>query len=166
MLLSCKAPAEFWDEFSCTSAYLTNLTPSSTLQGCTPFELWFGHHPSLSHLCKIGCQVFTLIQMSNPKIFACSCPCILIGYSPHSKAYWLWDTTSGRIFDSFHVSFIEHLNEHPTKLLLGTTITLEPDSPPSWETALAPRMSYPQQTPSILPHPPLIPHPPGTLYLI
>ena len=131
MLLSCKVPAEFWDEFSCTLAYLTNLTPSSSLQGRTPFELWFGCRPSLSHLQEIECQAFALIQMSNPKVFAHSCPCVLIGYSPHSKAYRLWDVTSGRIFDSFHVSFVEHLDEHPAKLLLGTMIMLEPDLPPS-----------------------------------
>ena len=79
--------------------------------------------------------------MSNPKIFARSRPCVLIGYSPHSKAYRPCDTTPGSIFDSFHVSFIEHLDEHPTKLLLGTAITLGP----SWETALAPRTSNLQQ---------------------
>lgn len=158
MLLSCKAPAEFWDEFSRTSAYLTNLTPSSSLQGRTPFELWFGRRPSLSHLREIGCRAFALIQTSNPKVFARSRPCVLIGYSPHSKAYRLWDVTSGRIFDSFHVSFVEHLDEHPAKLLPGTTITLEPDSPPSWETALAPRTPHPQQ-----PHYDIPTHPIPTL---
>jgi transposase InsO family protein len=135
MLLSCKAPAELWDEFCATSAYLTNLTASSSLQGRTPFELWFDRRPSLSHLREIGCRAFALVQTEKPKIFAQSQPCVLIGYFPHSKAYRLWDSASGRIFNSFHVSFVEHLDEQPANLLPGTMITLAPDSPPSWEIA-------------------------------
>lgn len=81
MLQSCKAPAELWDEFCATSAYLTNLTASSTLQGRTPYELWFGRRPSLSHLREIGCRAFALIPTAQPKTFARSRPCVLIGYS-------------------------------------------------------------------------------------
>ena len=87
ILVSCKAPPEFWDEFCTTSAYLTNLTAMMSLQNRTPFELWFGRKPSLSHLRKIGCRAFTLIPMAVLKSSARSCPCVLIGYSPHSKAY-------------------------------------------------------------------------------
>jgi len=135
MLLSCKAPANFWDEFCATSAYLTNLTASSSLQGRTPFELWFGRRPSLSHLREIGCRAFALVQTAGPNNFAWSRPCVLIGYFPRSKAYRLWDTASGRIFNSFLVTFLEHLDEQPVELLPGTTIALAPESPPSWDIA-------------------------------
>ena len=150
MLLSCKAPAEFWDEFCATAAYLTNLTATTSLQGRTPFELWFGRKPSLSHLREIGCCAFALIPTTVPKSFAHSRPCVLIGYSPHSKAYRLWDPTSGRIFNSFHVSFLEHLDERPANLLPGTMINLLPDSPTSWETASKPLNLSPP--PSVYPH--------------
>lgn len=70
MLLSCKAPTNLWDEFCATSAYLTNLTASSSLNGRTPFELWFGRKPSLSHLREIGCRAFALVHVGNPKTFA------------------------------------------------------------------------------------------------
>ena len=94
MRLSCNTPASLWDEFCATSAYLTNFTASLSLNGKTPYELWFGRKPSLSHLCKVGCRAFTLIQTHNPKIFQQSTLCILIGYAPNAKAYHLWDTTS------------------------------------------------------------------------
>ena len=128
MQLSCNAPTSFWDEFCATSAYLTNFTASSSLNGKTPYKLWFGHMPSLSHLREIGCRAFALIQTHNPKIFQRSTPCVLIGYAPHAKAYRLWDTTTGKIFNSFHVTFIEHLHSQPTDLLPGTTIDLNPDA--------------------------------------
>jgi hypothetical protein len=55
----------------------------------------------------------------------------MIGYAPHSKAYWLWDNMSNTIFNSFHITFIEHLDSLPYDLLPGTTIFLEPNAPPS-----------------------------------
>jgi len=69
MQLSCNAPATLWDKFCATSAYLTNFTASSLLNRKTPYELWFGHKPSLSHLCKIRCRAFALVQTHNLKIF-------------------------------------------------------------------------------------------------
>jgi hypothetical protein len=117
MRLSCNAPLSLWDEFCATSAYLTNLTPTSSLQLRTPFELWFGRKPSLNHLRKIGCRAFALIQTQNPKLYARSRPCILIGYAPHSKAYRLWDTSNSQVFNSFHVTFVEHLDDQPCNTL-------------------------------------------------
>ena len=89
MQLACNAPTNLWDKFCATAAYLTTLTSSRILNGKTPFELWFGRCPSLSHLHEISCRAFSLIPTNNPKIFQRSLPCILIGYTPHSKAYRL-----------------------------------------------------------------------------
>jgi transposase InsO family protein len=61
MHLSCNAPPSFWDEFCTTSAYLSNLTASSSLNGKTPYEVWTSCIPSLSHLREIGCHAFALI---------------------------------------------------------------------------------------------------------
>ena len=133
MRLACNAPASMWDKFVATAAYLTNLTASSSINGKTPHELWFGRIPSLSHLREIGCHAFALKQTHTPKIFQCSTPCTLIGYAPHSKAYRLWDNMTGIIFDSFHITFIEHLHSQPSDLMPGTTVLLDPDAPPSWE---------------------------------
>ena len=159
MLLSCKAPPSLWDEFCATSAYLTNLTASSSLQGRTPFQLWFGRKPSLSHLREIGCRAYALIPGATPKSSPRSHACTLIGYSPYSKAYRLWDRTSGRIFDSFHVSFIEHLDESPVDLHPGTTIRLNPDAPPSWNTTSIPPPPIARPTDPCPPtYPPILPN--------
>ena len=120
----------------------------------------FSKRPSLNHLREIGCHAFSLIQTSNPKVFACSRPCILIGYAPQSKAYRLWDPSNGKIFNSFHVTFIEHLDEQPADLLPGTTVSLSPDAPATWDVAAVP--STPRSilpTPCVPSHPPIIPLP-------
>src|SRR5258707_10805890 len=82
MRLACNAPAHLWDEFCATAAYLTNLTMSSSANGTTPHEKWFGTVPLLSHLHEIGCHAFSLIQTHNPKLFCRSTPCTLIVSPP------------------------------------------------------------------------------------
>jgi len=162
MLISGRAPSNLWDEFCAILAYLTNLTPSSSLQGHTPFELWYSRKPSLSHLCEIGCHTFVLIPTATPKTYTQSCPCVFIGYSPHLKAYRLWDRTSGHVFNSFHVSFIEHLDKVPADLLPGTMITLTLDSPPSWDTTSTPPTPNHPALPLCTPtYPPIVPLPPS-----
>ena len=173
MRLACNTPPSLWDEFYATATYLTTLTTSSSCNGKTPFELWFGHAPSLSHLREIGCRAFALISTHNPKIYQRSVPCILIGYAPNAKAYCLWNPATGRIFNSFHVNFIEHLDSLPSDLLPGTLLnvgdqslppswdsvlpTLIPPPPSSFEPLLPPRTSITVQTPSPLVPPPSLP---------
>ena len=94
MRLSCNAPLHMWDEFILTTSYLSTLTASKVAKGCTPYELWFGARPLLSHLCKIGCWAYVLISGNNPKIAAKSVECVLVGYVSNAKAYhcWHWET--------------------------------------------------------------------------
>ena len=156
MRAACNAPMFLWDEFCATAAYLTNLTASSSINGKTPFELWFGEPPCLSHLREIGCRAYALITTNNPKILQRSVPCVLIGYAPHSKAYRLWNPASGRIFNSYHVTFIEHLDTTPVDFLPGTLVNIGDDAlPPTWDslssdTSTSPQLSSPS-TPAALP---------------
>jgi hypothetical protein len=151
MRLSCNAPVSFWAEFNATAAYLTNLTSSSSLNGQTPYEFWTGCVPSLSHLREIGCCAFALIQTNNPKIYRRSRLCILIRYAPHAKAYWLWDTIDGSIFNSFHVTFLECLDEQPVDLMPGTTICIDPNAMPSWDVPAHSDAAPPVPSPHTLP---------------
>ena len=163
MRLACNAPPDMWDEFCATAAYLTNFTGTTANDGKTPYELWHGKLPSLSHLREIGCRAYALIPTHNPKVYHRSIPCILIGYAPNSKAYRLWDPTTNRIFDSFHVSFIEH---RQSASLSSSTPTspipqdpkLSPPSLPSPPSTTA-SSSLPQNSPST---PFTIPTPPST----
>ena len=50
MRFACDSPLNMWDEFCATAAYLTNFTGASANNGRTPYELWYGRKPSLSHL--------------------------------------------------------------------------------------------------------------------
>ena len=151
MCLACNTPTSLWDEFCATAAYLMSLTVTSSLNGKTPFELWFGHPPSLSHLYKIRCRAFALVLTHNPKLLQCSVPCVLIGHAPHAKAYCLWNPATGRVFNSYHVTFVEHLDTLPADLLPGTLVNVDDGGlPPSWD-AITPIHTTPSFNPMLPP---------------
>jgi Pol polyprotein, beta-barrel domain/GAG-pre-integrase domain len=124
MLLACNAPRSLWDEFLSTAVYLTTLTASVYCDGKTPYELCKGRAPTLSHLREIGCLAFALIATPNADVYQCSELCILIGYEPHVKEYRLWDFSSGKVYKTLHVLFIEHLEAVPADLQPGATLRI------------------------------------------
>ena len=148
--ISCNASPNMWDEFCATAAYLHNLTHTSSNQDKSPYELWHSRKPPLLHLHEIGCRAFSLITTNNPKILHRSVPCILIGYALKAKAYWLWDPTTDRIFNSFHVSFIETRQLLPPPNIQYPTI-------PSHTLPPSPETDCPTPTSSLIPQTPF-PH--------
>ena len=158
MQIACNAPGFLWDEFCATATYLTTLTAATANLGRTPYELWFGHKLSLSHLREIGCCAFATHTPPPSKIYARLRPCILISYAPHAKAYWLWDPVTSQLFNSYHVTFSEHLDTQPTSfqpgMILGTSDT---SLAPSWDASGPIPPSKPPSPPSpfsSLPDPP------------
>ena len=152
MRISCSAPVDMWDEFCATAAYLSNLTFTTTNSehnGKSPYQLWHSQDPPLLHLHEIGCHAYALTLTHNPKLYQRSIPYVLVGYAPNSKAYRLWDPVTDRIFNSFHVSFIEtHQLPPPTP-----TSSLNSNLPPT----LPLKTHLQQPSPPVLPHLPLPP---------
>jgi hypothetical protein len=98
------------------AVYLKNHTPTWVLKNITPYEVWHGRKPNLSHLHELGCWAFVLIQnKSNPKIYGQSTECILVGYSDNLKSYCCYNRKTGQIIVSDDVHFIEAKDnmEHP-----------------------------------------------------
>lgn len=107
MRIDSGCPEFLWDEFYTTAAHLHARTPTKSLNGKTPYELWFGREPSYEHMCEIGCRAFVFIQTHNPKVKPRSIECILIGYGLNSKTYRCWDHVNKKVYQSYHVKFIE-----------------------------------------------------------
>jgi hypothetical protein len=107
MMISCNAPPFLWDEFAVTAAYLHTCSPSKSQLGRTPFEVFERKKPNILHLREIGCRVFVLVRGHNPKLCVQSIKCVLIGYTPQAKAYRCWERSSGKIYNSIDVQFIE-----------------------------------------------------------
>jgi transposase InsO family protein len=128
MMISCNAPLFLWDEFAVTAAYLHARSPSKSQLGRTPFEAFERKKPNISHLRKIGCRAFVLIRGHNLKLRARSIECVLIGYAPQAKAYRCWERSSGKIYNSIDVRFIE-ANETVRVKLKKDLLAARPSEP-------------------------------------
>ncbi len=61
MLIDSRLPSEMWAEAIDTAVYLHARSPSRTLDYKSPYEVLYGHKPTLTHLRRFGCQVNKLI---------------------------------------------------------------------------------------------------------
>ena len=82
MMADAKLDKRFWSEAVSTAVYLKNRSPNKGLKNQTPYEVWYGVKPVLSHL-----KVFACIALSHiPKVKHLqwdpkSEKCIFLGYS-------------------------------------------------------------------------------------
>jgi len=128
MRLNAGLPPNRWDEFVMTAAYLRNRVPTKSLKRVTPFQAYSGTKPNVSHLWEISSCAFVLIlNKHNPKVFQCSEECVLIGYSKDSKSYRVYHRASHKVFESFHVVFIESKDDSERTFRPGVTQGLGDD---------------------------------------
>jgi transposase InsO family protein len=60
MLDEHRTPRRFWADAISTTCYISNRIFLRSILQLTPFELRFGHKPSVSHLKPFGCKCFVL----------------------------------------------------------------------------------------------------------
>jgi len=60
LLAQSGLPTHFWAEAVNTANYIRNRYISRSINGRTPYELWKGEKPDISHLRSFGCKVFFL----------------------------------------------------------------------------------------------------------
>jgi hypothetical protein len=73
----------------------------------TPFELRFGHKPSVSHLSPFGCKCFILKCENLDKFQSRSFDGILLGYTPHGRSYRVYNRETNAVVESCDVTFDE-----------------------------------------------------------
>ena len=101
-------PASFWGDAVLTVQYIRNRVPTSTLpDNKTPFEVFFGKKPDLSHLRVWGCQCFVAIPSElrtkgGPRQFEG----IFVGYE-EGRIGWRVRDLQGRAHFSRDVIFNE-----------------------------------------------------------
>ena len=60
MINPAKIKNNFWTTAVDTANYIRNRSPTSSLNGKTPYELFFNRKPSLKHLTVYGCEAYLL----------------------------------------------------------------------------------------------------------
>lgn len=104
LLTDAQMNKSFWGEAVRTAAYLTNRSPTDTVQR-TPFENWTSKKPDLSRLQIFGCNAYTRNLTHLKKLDDRCRKCIFVGYAPNG--YRLYDQERRKIIISRDVSFTE-----------------------------------------------------------
>ena len=101
MMSSVGAPKVFWVLACETGIYLHNRSPRSPLKGKTPYKLWFGKMPDISHLRVWGCKVLYWVPKEHQKKLDYKATGgVFVGYCLTSKHYKIYDPNSRRLVTS------------------------------------------------------------------
>nr|KYP33754.1 Retrovirus-related Pol polyprotein from transposon TNT 1-94 [Cajanus cajan] len=109
MLNDSKLPKYFWAEAVNTACYTMNRALIRPILKKTPYELFNGRKPNISHLHIFGCKCFVLNNGKDNlgKFDAKSDEGIFLGYSLNSKSFRIYNKRTMTIEESIHVVFDE-----------------------------------------------------------
>ena len=101
-------PLTYWPHAMTTAAYLINRLPTPILGYQSPYSKLLNISPDYHKLKCFGCLCFPWIKpYANHKLAPKSAMCVFVGYSADQHAYLCLDPTTGRIYTSRHVKFVE-----------------------------------------------------------
>lgn len=118
LLSPTKLSNTFWAEALSTACYVRNRTACTHAFPLTPFELFHGYKPDVSHLRVFGCVAYAHIpKEKRVKGDRKSFKCIFIGYTDDKKGYRLYDPRTEDIIAARSVWFAEnHFDIHAINL--------------------------------------------------
>lgn len=97
-----------WAEAIATAAYIVNRSPTKGHEQSTPYEMWTGHKPKLSHMRIFGSEAMVHVPKERrQKWDKKSEKMIFVGYCDGSKAYRLMHPKTHNIMKSRDVIFFE-----------------------------------------------------------
>ena len=124
MLHAKGLPIKFWAEAVNTAVYVLNRTAPGA-DSTTPFELWTGKMPDLSHMRIFGCDAFVHIGQAVPKKDGSKIKkMILVGYQENSTNYRLYDPITRKVITSRDVIFNEESRAMTPDDSKGTSATI------------------------------------------
>lgn len=108
MLRLKNLPKYFWAEAVACAVYILNRSPSSSVEGRTPFEVWSGRRPNIEHMRVFGCIAYAHVPNHiRKKLDDKAEKCIFIGYSNVTKGYKLYNPKKEKVIISRDVIFDE-----------------------------------------------------------
>jgi len=111
MLNENNLPKYFWADAVSTACYVLNRVLIRPVLKLTPYELFKGRKPTISHLKIFGCKCFVLNNDKSNigKFDSKADEGIFLGYSLISKVYRVYNKRTLTIEESIHVAFDECL---------------------------------------------------------
>ena len=107
MLVASGLPKNFWAEALNTSCYIINKCMIKPILNKTPYELFKGRKPNITHLRVFGCKCYVHNNGKDAlgKLDPRSDEAIFLRYSSHSKAYKVFNKRTLCVEESVHVLF-------------------------------------------------------------
>ena len=131
MLVESKLPEFMWGEAVMTSTYLLNRSATSTLDGITPYQMWFSKKPDVSKFIIFGSRAWVLTPKEKRTKFGPTSQLhYMVGYA--ENGYRLWNPQSRRIVNSRNVKFDEA--PHQQLIVEQLQVQQDPEIQPSEET--------------------------------
>lgn len=114
MLETSSLPQSLWGEAVNTAVYIRNRAPTKVLGDVTPYELWNGRKPSVSHWKTFGCDAIVLRkgpQSKGRQFMPKGVKLKFVGYADSTKGFRLYDSKSRKIQIARDVIFFEECFE-------------------------------------------------------
>ena len=107
MLEHRELPRSLW---ASTSVHILNQSPTATLHKTTPYEVYFGRKPDVSHFSVFSCYPYVHVAKKQRGEFdSKSLKMIFVGYNTVSKGYKLYDPQRREVVVSLDVVFDEQV---------------------------------------------------------
>ncbi|CAI5799470.1 Retrovirus-related Pol polyprotein from transposon TNT 1-94 [Podarcis lilfordi] len=114
MLKDACLPQKLWAEGVYTSVYLQNRLPPKGAER-TPFELWHGKAPNLSHIRVFGSPCYFHVPKEHRhKLDSRAKAGILVGYASGGKGYRIMDLQTGKT-NAYHAVYVDEYGKVDTK---------------------------------------------------
>ena len=107
MLKDKSLPLELWGEAINTCVYVLNRSLMKGLQEKTPYEMWSGKKPKLSHLRIFGSIAHVKTPRALGKLEYRSKEMVFVGYERGTKGYLYFNPTTHNVHLSRDVIFDE-----------------------------------------------------------
>ena len=108
MMKSMNVPGWLWGEAVNTTVFIHNRSPTRSVEGKTPYEVWYGSKPAVHFLRTFGCTAHVKVAGGHQrKLDDRSTPMAFIGYEPGTKAYRFYNPNTGRVCISRDAVFDE-----------------------------------------------------------
>lgn len=105
MVASAKLDKSMWGEAVLTSTYLINRLPTKALSNITPYEMWHGKKPKISHIKVFGSTAYVHDKTKRAKFDEKSYKAILVGYE--QNGYKLFNVQNSQFFIARDIIFDE-----------------------------------------------------------
>ena len=98
-------PLSFWGYALQIACYLLNNVPSKSVVS-TPYEMWNGRKPSISHLRVWGCPAYVKC-LDADKLGPKFDRCLFVGYPKETKGYFFYLENEQKVFVALRAIFLE-----------------------------------------------------------